>query len=70
MRKYIEEVKTRSYAQKQQFAFLASAGITAVIAGIWLLAIIASPDDYIDVNTDEIQNLANTGSLFDAFKGL
>ncbi len=70
MKKYIEELKTRSYAQKQQFAFLASAGITAVIAGLWLLAVVTHPEDYIDVNTDEIQNLANTGSLFDAFEGL
>jgi hypothetical protein len=68
MKKYIEELKTRSHAEKSQFAFMASLGITSVVAGLWLLSIFINPGDYIEIKGDDVQNLANAGSLFDVFQ--
>ncbi len=67
MKKYIEELKTRSHAEKSNFAFMASATLTGVIVTLWLLAILINPNDYIELETDEAQNMANAGSLFDVF---
>lgn len=68
MKKYIEKLKTRSYAEKSSFAFFASLILTGLIASVWFLTIFANPDDYFKTIPDEAQNLANTGSLFDVFK--
>jgi hypothetical protein len=68
MKKYIEELKTRSHAEKSQFAFMASLGITSLVAGLWLLSIFINPNDYIEIQADQVQDLANTGSLFDVFQ--
>jgi hypothetical protein len=68
MKKYIEELKTRSHAEKSQFAFMASLGITSIVAGLWLLSIFINPGDYIEIKGDDVQNMANAGSLFDVFQ--
>ncbi len=67
MKKYIEELKTRTHAEKSSYAFMASATLTGMIVTIWLLAILINPRDYIEFETDEAQNMANAGSLFDVF---
>jgi hypothetical protein len=67
MKKYIAELKTRSHAEKSNFAFIASLAITGVVAGLWILTIIVNPNDYIEIRGDDVQNLANAGSLFDVF---
>lgn len=67
MKKYIESLRKRSYAEKSNIAFLASLVITSVIAGLWLLTILTNPVQYFE-SENEAQNLANTGSLFDVFK--
>lgn len=68
MKKYIENLKQKSYAEKSNFAFFASLTITGVIALVWFLVIFASPESYFEPRDNEAQNLANTGSLFDVFK--
>lgn len=68
MKKYIENLKQRSYAEKSNFAFVASLILTGVIATVWFLTIFANPTQYFKPSIDEKQNLANTGSLFDVFK--
>lgn len=68
MKKYIENLKKRSYAEKSNFAFVASAVITALIVGVWFLTIFANPAEYFNPQDTEVQNLANTGSLFDSLK--
>jgi len=68
MKKYIENLKTRSYAEKSNVAFLVSAILTGIIATAWFLTIFANPDQYFNPKNEEVQNLANTGSLFDSFK--
>jgi hypothetical protein len=68
MKKYIQDLQNRSYAEKSSFAFLASAVLTGLIATVWFLTIFADPSSYFNPKGDEIQNLANTGSLFDVFK--
>ncbi len=67
MKKYIENLKQKSYAEKSNFAFFASIIITGLIATVWFLTIFASPESYFKPN-NEAQNLANSGSLFDVFK--
>jgi hypothetical protein len=68
MKKYIADLKNRSYAEKSNFAFITSAILTGIIALVWFLTIFANPDAYFNPKQDEAQNLANTGSLFDVFK--
>ncbi len=73
MKKYIEELKTKSHAEKSNYAFMASAVITGVVALVWVLSIIANPSGYMPIaniseGSSEEQNLANAGSLFDVFK--
>ncbi len=68
MKKYIADLKNRSYAEKSNFAFVTSAIITGAIALVWFLTMFAYPDSYFSPEQDEAQNLANTGSLFDVFK--
>ena len=67
MKKYIEKLKKRSYAEKSNIAFFASLVITGVITAIWFLTIFTNPTEYFEIE-NESQNLANTGSLFDVFK--
>ena len=69
MKKYIENLKQRSYAEKSNFAFFSSLVLTCIIVAIWFLTIFANPTQYFNPSIDEKQNLANTGSLFDIFKG-
>lgn len=70
MKDYIEKLKKRTHVQKTQYAFMASAVITSLIAAVWILAIITNPVGYLPTNENgEVQNLANAGSLFDAFGG-
>ncbi len=68
MKKYIADLKNRSYTEKSNFAFVTSAILTGIIALVWFLTIFANPDSYFNPKQDEAQNLANTGSLFDVFK--
>ena len=68
MKKYIEKLRQKSYAEKSNFAFFASLILTSIIAGIWFLTIFANPQSYFEIKDDELQNLANTGSLFDVIK--
>ena len=58
MRKYIADIKNRSYAEKSNFAFVTSALITGVIALVWFLTIFTNPDSYFVPKQDEAQNLA------------
>lgn len=67
MKKYIENLKTRSHAEKSNYAFMASLTLTGLIFTVWLLAILINPRDYIQIETDDAQNMANAGSLFDVF---
>lgn len=70
MKKYIENLKTKSHSEKSSFAFFASLILTSIIAGIWFLTIFANPQGYFDIRQpSEAENLANTGSLFDVIKG-
>ena len=68
MKKYIKSLQERSHTEKSNFAFMASLGLTGVIALVWFLSIFISPEDYFKTGEDEIQNLANSGSLFDVVK--
>lgn len=68
MKKYIKNLKERSYSEKSNFALVASVVITAGIVGIWFLTIFNNPGGYFNPQNDKVQNLANTGSLFDSFK--
>jgi hypothetical protein len=68
MKKYIENLQKKSYAEKSNFAFFASLVLTGIIATVWFLTIFANPQEYFNPNADKAQNLANTGSLFDVFK--
>ncbi len=68
MKKYIKSLQERSHTEKSNFAFVASLGITGLIVAVWFLTIFISPDDYFQTGDDEIQNLANSGSLFDVVK--
>ena len=68
MKKYIENLKQKSYAEKSSFAFVTSLVLTGVIATIWFLTIFSNFDTYFEKVPSEAQNLANTGSLFDVFK--
>jgi hypothetical protein len=68
MKKYIADLKNRSYAEKSNFAFVTSAILTGIIALVWFMTIFSNPDSYFNPKQDEAQNLANTGSLFDVFK--
>lgn len=67
MKKYIEELKTRSHAEKSSYAFMASLTLTGMIVALWILAILINPSDYIEIESDPEQNMANAGSLFDVF---
>ena len=69
MKKYIENLKTKSHSEKSRFAFFTSLILTSIIAGIWFLTIFANPQGYFDIQPTEAENLANTGSLFDVIKG-
>ncbi len=68
MKKYIENLRKKSYAEKSSFAFMASLILTGAIALVWFLTIFAYPESYFEPKNSEAQNLANTGSLFDVFK--
>jgi hypothetical protein len=68
MKKYIQNLQNRTYAEKSSFAFVTSAVLTAMIAAVWFLTIFADPSSYFNPKEAEVQNLANTGSLFDVFK--
>lgn len=68
MKKYIENLKQRSYAEKSNFAFISSAIITSLIVAVWFLTIFANPGSYFEPRNTEVQNLANSGSLFDSLK--
>lgn len=68
MKKYIENLKTRSHAEKNNFAFIASLVLTGLIAAVWFLTIFANPTEYFNPKTNDTQNLANSGSLFDVLK--
>jgi hypothetical protein len=68
MKKYIQNLQQKSYAEKSSFAFAASLILTGVIATIWFLTIFANFDTYFETKPSEAQGLANTGSLFDVFK--
>lgn len=68
MKKYIQNLREKSYAEKSSFAFMASLVLTGVIAGLWFLTIFASPESYFEKKDSEAQKLANSGSLFDVFK--
>lgn len=68
MKKYIENLKQRSYAEKSSFAFFASVVVTGIIAAVWFLTIFAHPESYFESKPSDAQGLANTGSLFDVFK--
>ena len=65
IKKYIENVKQRSHVEKTNFAFMASAVLTGLIAAVWILAILISPSSYIEFKESDVQALANSGSLFD-----
>lgn len=68
MKKYIENLKQKSHAEKNMFAFWMSLILTSVIGGIWFLTIFANPQSYFDTRPGELESLANTGSLFDVIK--
>jgi hypothetical protein len=68
VKKYIENLKTRSYAEKSNAAFVISLVVTGLITAVWFLTIFANPEGYFEPQNTEAQNLANTGSLFDSFK--
>lgn len=69
MKKVIHNLRQKSYAEKSNIAFLGSIVLTSIIAGIWLLAIFMNPTSYFESQQDnELQQLANTGSLFDVVK--
>ncbi len=68
MKKYIENLKQKSYHEKSNFAFVASLILTGIIAGIWVLTIFANPSSYFKQGAPQEQNLANTGTLFDVLK--
>lgn len=69
MKKYLHTLRQKSYAEKSNIAFFASLAITGVIVSVWFLTIFANPTQYFEIEeNNEIQNLANTGSLFDVFK--
>lgn len=69
IKKHIENVRTKSYAEKSNTAFVASLILTSIVAGMWFLTVFTNPDEYFkpqEVTTE--QKLANAGSLFDALK--
>ncbi len=68
MKKYIEKLQEKSYSEKSSFAFMGSLIVTGLIATIWFLTIFANPQSYFTPVDVDLQNLANTGSLFDVFK--
>ena len=68
MKKYIEQLQNRSYAEKSNVAFFTSLILTGLIATVWFLTIFADPSGYFNPKEAEVQNLANTGSLFDVFR--
>jgi hypothetical protein len=68
IKNYIENLKTRSYAEKSNFAFVTSLVLTGIIAAVWFLTIFANPEAYFNPQDTEAQKLANTGSLFDSLK--
>lgn len=68
IKKHIEKLKTRSYAEKSNFAFITSLLITGVIATVWFLTIFSNPSQYFNPSNTESQKLANSGSLFDSIK--
>lgn len=68
VKKYIENLKTLSYTEKSNYAFVTSLIITGLIATVWFLTIFTNPESYFKPTNSEAQNLANTGSLFDSFK--
>jgi hypothetical protein len=67
MKKYIENLKQKSHAEKSNFAFFASLILTGIITGIWFLTVFTNPQSYFK-QLDDSQNLANTGTLFDVLK--
>lgn len=68
MKKYIENLKQKSYSEKSNFAFITSLILTGIIGLVWFLTVFSNPDEYFNPNQDELQNLANSGSLFDVLK--
>ncbi len=67
IKKYINHLQKRSYAEKSNVAFIVSIVLTSVVAAVWFLTIFTNPDLYFK-KTSDAQNLANTGSLFDSIK--
>ncbi len=67
MKKFINKMREKSYAEKSNTAFFASLVITGVIAALWFLVIFANPNSYFEKDSIA-QDLANAGSLFDVFK--
>lgn len=68
MKKYIQNLQQKSYAEKSNFAFVTSLILTSVIAAVWFLTIFTNFNTYFDIKPNEAQDLANAGSLFDVFK--
>lgn len=68
IKKYISNLQEKSHAEKSNFAFLASVALTGIVASLWLLTILMNPTEYFAPETSEVQNLANSGSLFDVVK--
>lgn len=68
IKKHIDKLKTRSYAEKSNFAFMASLLVTSLIATVWFLTIFTNPTDYFNPSQNANQKLANSGSLFDSIK--
>lgn len=68
IKKYISNLQEKSHVEKSNFALLASLAITGVIATLWFLVIFANPSGYFETEDKDLQNLANSGSLFDVLK--
>lgn len=68
IKKYIKNLQGRTYAEKSNVAFFTSIILTGIIGAVWFLTIFANPGSYFESGSDEVQNLANTGSLFDVLK--
>ncbi len=68
IKKYISNLQEKSHVEKTNFALGASLVITGVIATLWFLVIFANPGSYFETENTDVQNLANSGSLFDVLK--
>lgn len=68
IKKYINNLQSRSHVEKTNFALVSALAITGIIATVWFLVIFANPTGYFKPAEDNTQNLANSGSLFDVLK--